>query len=127
MTDFSVQGMNVGSHSRLSNDVAGTTEQREKPSPDSERVEPNFEHSPYDERKFQDEKERTQFEKEANALFDSLNTGLAFRFHEKSGEWYVSIENKITHEVIKEVPPKEVMELRAKLKEMIGFFLDKKI
>lgn len=68
-----------------------------------------------------------KIEEEANKLFESLNTGLAIKFHEKSGEWYAVIENKLTKEVIKEVPPKYILELHAKLKEMIGVFLDEKI
>jgi uncharacterized FlaG/YvyC family protein len=77
--------------------------------------------------KYDNEKEREKLKNDANKLFESLNTGLALKFHEKSGLWYAVIENKITHEVIKEVPPKDVLELRARLKEMIGFFLDQKM
>jgi flagellar protein FlaG len=73
------------------------------------------------------EKERKKYEEMANSLFETLDLGLALKFHEKSGEWYAVIQNKITQEVIKEVPPKYVLELHVKLKEMIGFFLDKKI
>jgi flagellar protein FlaG len=80
-----------------------------------------------DEKKYDDEKERKQLEESANAIFDSLNTGLALKFHERSGDWYAIIENKITHEVIKEIPPKYVLELRAQLRDMVGFFLDRKI
>jgi uncharacterized FlaG/YvyC family protein len=68
-----------------------------------------------------------KIEEDANNLFNSLNTGLALKFHEKSGEWYAVIENKLTREVIKEVPPKYILELHAKLKEMVGVFLDEKI
>lgn len=71
--------------------------------------------------------QREQMEEKANALFESLNTGLALRFHERSGEWYAVVENKLTKEVIKEVPPKYILDLQAKLKEMVGIFLDKKI
>jgi len=77
--------------------------------------------------KLLDMDKRNQIEKEINALFESLNTGLALKFHEKSGDWYAVVENKLTHEVVKEVPPKYILELRVKLKEMIGAFLDKKI
>ncbi|MED0678252.1 flagellar protein FlaG [Aneurinibacillus thermoaerophilus] len=81
----------------------------------------------FDNQKYRDEKERERLKQDADKLFESLNTGLALKFHEKSGQWYAVIENKITHEVIKEVPPQDVLELRARLKEMIGFFLDQKI
>lgn len=74
-----------------------------------------------------DETERAKIEETANEIFNTLHTGLAFKFFEKSNEWYAVIENKITQEVIKEIPPKEIMEMRAKLKDMVGFFLDQKI
>jgi flagellar protein FlaG len=77
--------------------------------------------------KYYDEKERAKIEETANEIFNALHTGLAFKFFEKSNEWYAVIENKITQEVIKEIPPKEIMEMRAKLKDMVGFFLDQKI
>lgn len=80
-----------------------------------------------DERTVLKEKERKKYEEMANSLFETLDLGLALKFHEKSGEWYAVIQNKITQEVIKEVPPKYVLDLHVKLKEMIGFFLDKKI
>jgi flagellar protein FlaG len=73
------------------------------------------------------ESEREKIKEQSDKLFDALNTGLALKFHEKSGEWYAVIENKITQEVIKEVPPKFMLDLEAKLKNMIGIFLDKKI
>ncbi|WP_047153538.1 flagellar protein FlaG [Aneurinibacillus tyrosinisolvens] len=82
---------------------------------------------PRETRNLVDEKERDRIEKSANAIFDGLNTGFTLKFHEKSGEWYAVVENKITKEVVKEVPPKYVLDLHAKLREMVGFFLDKKI
>ena len=71
--------------------------------------------------------QRELLEERANALFESLNTGLALKFHERSGEWYAVVENKLTREIVKEVPPKYILDLHAKLKEMVGFFLDQKI
>ncbi|RXT04456.1 flagellar protein FlaG [Ammoniphilus sp. CFH 90114] len=79
------------------------------------------------EAKLEDEKEREQTQQSINKILDGLNTGLALKFHEKSGEWYAVLENKVTREVVKEVPPKHVLDLEAKLKDMIGVFLDKKV
>lgn len=74
-----------------------------------------------------EETERNELENKANSIFNELNTGFALKFHEKSGEWYAVIENKITKEVVKEVPPKYILDLHVKLRDMIGVFLDKKI
>lgn len=73
------------------------------------------------------EHEREKLEEMADTLFSTLDLGLVLKFHEKSGDWYAVIQNKITHEVVKEVPPKYVLDLRVQLKEMVGFFLDKKV
>lgn len=73
------------------------------------------------------EKDREKLKEQANKLFEVLDTGLALKFHEKSGKWYAVIENKITHDVIKEVPPQYMLDLEVKLRDMIGLFLDKKL
>jgi len=74
-----------------------------------------------------DAEQREKIRNEVNNIFDTFNTGLSIRYHEKSEEWYAVVENKVTKEVIKEVPPKYILDLHAKLKRMIGVFLDKKV
>ncbi|WCK54186.1 flagellar protein FlaG [Aneurinibacillus sp. Ricciae_BoGa-3] len=73
------------------------------------------------------ENQRQQLKDRADKLFEELNTGLAFKFHERSGKWYAVIENKITQQVLKEIPPQSMLDLEASLKEMMGVFLDKKL
>jgi flagellar protein FlaG len=80
-----------------------------------------------DEKKLHNEDVRKKIEKAANAVFDGLNTDMVFKFYEKSEEWYAVIEDKFTQKVIKELPPKAILNMHAQLKNMIGFFLDKKI
>ena len=80
-----------------------------------------------DEKKINNEEVRKKIEKAVNAVFDSMNTDVAFRFYQKSGEWYAVVEDKFTQKVVKEIPPKAILEMHAQLKSMIGFFLDKKV
>ncbi|MCR4441618.1 MAG: flagellar protein FlaG [Peptococcaceae bacterium] len=70
--------------------------------------------------------------KEAKALADVLNKvsefydrQLRFDVFEETNRVYVQVIDKATKEVIKQIPPQEMLELSAKIKEMVGLFLDK--
>ncbi len=51
---------------------------------------------------------------------------LLFSIHEASGEVMVTVTDGLTGEVIREVPASEVLDLAAKLEEMVGLMFDKK-
>ncbi|MBW1960455.1 MAG: flagellar protein FlaG [Deltaproteobacteria bacterium] len=53
--------------------------------------------------------------------------GLHFSVHEKTGRTVVKVVNKDTQKVIREVPPEKILDLAAKLEEMIGILFDKKV
>ncbi|WP_281658513.1 flagellar protein FlaG [Halobacillus sp. Cin3] len=74
------------------------------------------------------EKEKlTQLTDSLNDIFQSLQTSLRFRFHDKLGEYYVTVVNNETDEVIKEIPPKKMLDLYASIAESIGIIVDHKI
>lgn len=132
MSNFSIQnnGMTPATHSYSESSLPQKLQEVQTHSKDTQANIPQSnrqESSLVENQKYSDQKERDKLKEDADKLFESLNMGVALKFHERSNQWYAVIENKVTHEVIKEVPPKEVLELRARLKEMIGFFLDKKI
>ncbi|MGI6605075.1 MAG: flagellar protein FlaG [Firmicutes bacterium] len=56
----------------------------------------------------------------------ALNSRLSFVFHEDSGRMQVQVVDNQTQEVVKEIPPTEVLEVVAHIREMIGVLLDKK-
>ncbi|GAB7388011.1 hypothetical protein BSNK01_18480 [Bacillaceae bacterium] len=62
-----------------------------------------------------------------NDLFVSAQSHLKFVFHEKADEYYVQIIDDRTHEVIKEIPPKKLLDLVAAIKEKLGLIIDEKI
>ncbi|WP_019123268.1 flagellar protein FlaG [Brevibacillus massiliensis] len=71
--------------------------------------------------------------KEVEKAVDSLNkwlqtgsTHLKFTLHEKLNEYYVEIVDDQTQEVIREVPPKKILDMVAKMHEMIGILVDEK-
>ncbi|MGO0063597.1 flagellar protein FlaG [Brevibacillus fluminis] len=62
-----------------------------------------------------------------NKLLESNQTHLKFRMHDKLKEYYVEIINDVTDEVIKEIPSKKLMDVAAKIQEMVGLLVDEKM
>lgn len=62
-----------------------------------------------------------------NKFLKSSNTNLKFNLHEDLNEYYVTIIDVETDEVIKEIPPKKLLDIYAAMKEALGLFIDKKI
>lgn len=72
-----------------------------------------------------DEKSVSLITKELNELMDKINCDIAFKYHKEVDVMSVSMVNKKTDEVIKELPPEEMIENIKKAREWIGAFLDK--
>ncbi len=51
---------------------------------------------------------------------------LQFSVHEASGQMMVIVREESTGKLIREIPSKEVLDLAAKIDEMVGMLLDKK-
>jgi flagellar protein FlaG len=62
-----------------------------------------------------------------NKFISTTNSHLKFSLHEELNEYYVAIIDNRTNEVIKEIPPKKLLDMFAAMKETIGLFIDKKI
>lgn len=62
-----------------------------------------------------------------NKFVKQANTNLKFEFHEKLEEYYVTIVDEVTKEVVKEVPPKKLLDIYAAMAEFLGFIVDEKI
>jgi len=54
------------------------------------------------------------------------NVDLQFSVHKASGQMMVIVREESTGKVIREIPPKEVLNLAAKFDELAGMLLDKK-
>ncbi len=52
--------------------------------------------------------------------------GLQFSVHQSSGRVQVKVVNEETGEVVREIPPDEILNLAAKLDDMVGVIFDKK-
>ncbi|WP_240458670.1 flagellar protein FlaG [Virgibacillus sp. Bac330] len=72
------------------------------------------------------DKLKTAVEK-LNEFIEPLRTDLRFKFHEKLNEYYVTVVNPLTDEVIKEIPPKKMLDMYADMAEYMGILIDEKI
>jgi uncharacterized FlaG/YvyC family protein len=66
-----------------------------------------------------------RFAEVMNEVSALLNSHLSFGVHEATDQLYVQIIDIKTKEVIKQIPTEEVLELSAKIQEMVGIILDK--
>lgn len=62
-----------------------------------------------------------EFMNKASKLY---NHQLSFDVYEETNQVYVKIIDKVTREVIKQIPQEEMLELSAKIREMVGIILD---
>lgn len=76
------------------------------------------------------ENEKEKVAKVVDSLNDFLtpsHTSLKFEFHEKLNEYYVTLVDDNTQEVVKEIPSKKMLDVYAAMTEFIGLMIDKKI
>ena len=62
-----------------------------------------------------------------NDFIDPLRTNLKFVFHEQLNEYYVAVVNPLTNEIVKEIPPKKMLDMYAAMAEFMGILIDEKI
>jgi flagellar protein FlaG len=62
-----------------------------------------------------------------NKFLETANTQLRFKFHEKLHEYYVTIVDSNTDEVIREIPSKKLLDIHAAMREFVGLLVDRKI
>ncbi|MCA1040469.1 flagellar protein FlaG [Bacillus infantis] len=62
-----------------------------------------------------------------NEFLQPSNTSLKFELHEKLNEYYVTIVDNDTHEVVKEIPSKKMLDMYAAMTDFVGLMVDKKI
>ena len=62
-----------------------------------------------------------------NRFVEMLTSDLKFEVHEKTHEIMVKFVNTRTGEVLKEYPPKEYLDMIARIRDYVGMMIDKKI
>ncbi|WP_238492438.1 flagellar protein FlaG [Desulfotruncus alcoholivorax] len=62
-----------------------------------------------------------------NKTMETYKTDIKFELHEKSGEYMIKVLNESDGTVIREIPPKKVLDMVAYFKELLGIIVDKLI
>jgi len=62
-----------------------------------------------------------------NDFMQSLNTNLKFVLHQKTDRLMVQIVDIKSQKVLKEAPPREILDVVAKIHDLIGALIDQKI
>ena len=64
---------------------------------------------------------------EVNKAIADYNRRFEFSVHEKTGSIMVKVINTETNEVIREIPPEKLLDMVAKLWELAGIIVDKRV
>lgn len=62
-----------------------------------------------------------------NEMLDINNSTSKFMFHEGLERYYVTVVNRETEEVVKEIPPKKILDAFYEMQKMLGMIVDEKI
>lgn len=62
-----------------------------------------------------------------NEMLDVNNSTSKFMFHEGLERYYVTVVNRDTEEVVKEIPPKKLLDAFYEMQKMLGMIVDEKI
>lgn len=65
--------------------------------------------------------------KDMNDFLGSASSQLKFQFHDELNEYYVTVVDMMTDEVIREIPSKKLLDIHAAMREFVGLFIDRKI
>jgi flagellar protein FlaG len=60
-----------------------------------------------------------------NEYMDELQTDLGFSIHDKTNQVIVSVTNRKTDELIRQIPAEELVTIREKMAELTGLILNK--
>jgi len=59
-----------------------------------------------------------------NEMSSLLKYGIKFAYDDKVSEMLVNVIDKDTNRIVRQIPPKEILAMRAKMAEMVGLLVD---
>lgn len=62
-----------------------------------------------------------------NRFISPMHTSLKFELHDELNEYYVSVVDDKTGDVIREIPPKKMLDMYAAMIDNMALFVDRKI
>lgn len=74
-----------------------------------------------------DKKDIERITEELNDFMQSINTDIKFVLHQKTGQLMVQVVDMERQKVLREAPPKEILDVLARIRDFVGALLDKKI
>ncbi|MFX3675303.1 MAG: flagellar protein FlaG [Paenisporosarcina sp.] len=93
---------------------------------DTENIQPTLHQSQENQNHLPAEKAKKMTES-INSFMETTNTNLRFQFHEELKEYYVTIVDSKTNELVKEIPSKKLMDIYATMRDFLGLMVDHKI
>lgn len=64
---------------------------------------------------------------DANDFFKMTETNLQFQLHEGLDEYYVSVIDAKTEEVIRQIPSEKMLDMYAAMRDLVGLMVDRKV
>lgn len=62
-----------------------------------------------------------------NDFLEPVSTNLKFVFHEDLNDYYVTIVDPTTDEIVREIPPKKMLDMYVAMAEYMGLLVDEKV
>ncbi|MCM3618778.1 flagellar protein FlaG [Sutcliffiella horikoshii] len=62
-----------------------------------------------------------------NNFMEPMNVAVRFELHAELNEYYVTVVDVATEEIVREIPSKKFLDMYAAMTEYMGLFVDKKI
>lgn len=61
-----------------------------------------------------------------NDFLEPVSTNLKFVYHEELNDYYVTVVDPLTNEVVREIPPKKMLDMYVAMAEYMGLLVDEK-
>ncbi|NMA90703.1 MAG: flagellar protein FlaG [Amphibacillus sp.] len=62
-----------------------------------------------------------------NDFLEPINRSIRFELHDKLNRYYVKVIDTKTEEIVREIPPKQMLDMYAAMAEFMGLIIDEKI
>lgn len=62
-----------------------------------------------------------------NEFLEPVETSVRFELHDKLERYYVTVVDKNTDEVVREIPPEKMLDMYAAMAEFMGILVDEKV
>ncbi len=94
----------------------------------TEKLQEKIEEKPKEDRKIREEEVSQKMLDELSNDIEILHSvGLSFAQHKDSGRTMVSVMNRDTDELIRQIPAEDILDMAVKMEAMVGLLFDEKV